>query len=411
MNDSSALLNQLRIDRSSTPQNSGGNHRGWIIAAVVVLIIVAAVATAFLMMPSGVPVKVVQARAIPTVGPAVGASMLDASGYVVARRTATVSAKITDKVTEVLIEEGQHVKTGEVVARLDETNIRAGFEQAQAQLAAAKASLSQVQVNLVNAERDYARKKDLFAQHFVSQSDLDDSQTALDGLRAQLQTAQRNVDVAGRGVDVAQTNLNDTIIRAPFDGVITDKAAQPGEIVSPISAGSGFTRTGIGTIVDMDSLEVEVDVNENFINRVTPGQRVSAKLNAYPDWQIPAHVIAVIPTADRSKATVKVRVAFEQKDPRILPEMGIRVAFLSDAPSSGGTAQAGFIVPVEAVQIDGGNGIVYLIHDGTAERRAIKLGARNGDEQTVLSGLTGNDQLAIGDFSKLGDGVKVRIQK
>jgi RND family efflux transporter MFP subunit len=410
MDDKSALLNQLRIDQSQREPPAGDGRRGWLIAAALLVLVVAAAAF-FVLRPSGVPVKVVTARAV-TSGTAAAGSLLDASGYVVARRQATVAAKITGKVTEVLIEEGRHVDAGQIVGRLDDTNIRAEFEQARAQLEFAKASLEQVQVNLTNAERDYERKRDLFAQNFVSKADLDNAQTALDGLRAQLVTAQRNVDVASRGVEVAQRSLDDTVIRAPFSGVITVKAAQPGEIISPISAGGGFTRTGIGTIVDMDSLEVEVDVNESFINRVHADQPASVKLNAYPDWEIPAHVIAVIPTADRSKATVKVRVGFAQKDPRILPEMGARVAFLSETPegSQGGTVRRSTLVPADAVQADGDNGIVYLVHDGSVERRAVKLGAKNADGQTVLSGLSGGEQLAVGDFSKLSDGGKVRIE-
>ncbi len=332
MNDKSALLNQLRIDRSSAPPPA---DRGWLkwLALGIVLLLVAGLAGWWLSRPSGVPVKVVTAQALQGSGPvpSAGASLLDASGYVVARRQATVSAKITDKVVQVLIEEGQHVKAGDVIGRLDDTNIRAAYDQATAQLRFAKASLAEVQVQLGNAERNYRRVEGLVAQHYISESDLDTARTNFENLTAQLATSQGNVKVAQEGVTVAQRNLDDTVVRAPFDGVVTTKDAQPGEMVSPISAGGGFTRTGIGTIVDMDSLEVEVDVNESFINRVRPEQPATVRLNAYTDWEIPAYVIAVIPTADRSKATVKVRVAFKQKDPRILPEMGARVSFLSEA--------------------------------------------------------------------------------
>lgn len=413
MNDSSALLNQLRIDRSSPPPAGGKRGSFWIIAVIIVLL-AAGVTAAALLKSSGVPVHAVTARAVPSAGAAAGASLLDASGYVVARRQATVSAKITGKVTEVLIEEGQYVKEGEVVARLDDTNIRAAYDQAQAQLALAKAGLEEVHVNLANAERDYARQKDLFAQHFVSQSDLDNSKTSLDGLRAQLDTAERNVDVASRGVEVAQRSLDDTVVRAPFSGVITVKAAQPGEIVSPLSAGGGFTRTGIGTIVDMDSLEFEIDVNENFINRVTADQKVTARLNAYPDWQIPAHVIAVIPTADRSKGTVTVRIAIDQKDPRILPEMGVRVSFLAPAQAGSSTAPAGALLPADAVQsadgTDASTGVVWVIREDRVERRAVKLGAKTGNDQTIIAGLTAGERVAVGDFSKLQDGTKIKLE-
>jgi RND family efflux transporter MFP subunit len=200
-------------------------------------------------------------------------------------------------------------------------------------------------------------------------------------------------------------------VRAPFSGVITVKAAQPGEIVSPISAGGGFTRTGIGTIVDMDSLEVEVDVNESFIARVYAGQPATIKLNAYPDWQIPAFVVAIIPTADRSKATVKVRIGFKIKDSRVLPDMGARVAFLSEAPALGSApAAAGLIVlPAEAVQTQGDTGVVYMIHGDTVERRAVKLTSRGADGVAITAGVAAGDRVAVGDFSKLADGAKIRI--
>jgi len=334
----SALLNQLHIDRTDAPAATG-NRRIWTIAGAV-LLLAASGAGAALLMPSRVAVHEVSARAMVSTGPAAAGSLLDASGYVVAQRQATVSAKITDKVTQVLIEEGQHVAENQIVARLDDTNIRAAYVQTQGQLAYARASLAQVQVNLANAQRDYNRKKDLYAQQFVSQSDLDNAQTTLDGLRAQLVTAQRNVDVASDGLEVAQRNLDDTIVRAPFAGVITVKAAQPGEIVSPISAGSGFTRTGIGTIVDMDSIEIEVDVNEAFIGRVHPGLAVQAVLDAYPDWTIPAAVIAIVPTANREKATLKVRVGLKEKDPRVLPDMAVKVTFADTADASAATRAA-----------------------------------------------------------------------
>ena len=416
MNEKTDLLKQLKIDREPD-STTRFNHPWWIVAGVVLG--VAAALLFFFRRSDVVPVTVAVARQVSTGSGNAGSSLLDASGYVVARRQATVSAKITAKVTEVLIEEGQHVDKDSIVARLDDTNIRAALQQSMAQHEYSKASLNQVSVNLANAERDYNRKNELFAQHFVSEADLDNVKTTRDGLRAQLVTAQRSVDVAQRGVDSARRNLDDTVVRAPFSGVITVKAAQPGEIVSPISAGGGFTRTGIGTIVDMDSLEVEVDVNENFIARVHGGQPATIKLNAYPDWQIPAYVIAIIPTADRSKATVKVRIGFKSKDARVLPDMGARVAFLSEAQpaqsagSDGGTgaANAGSVeLPAAAVQAQGDTGVVYLVVNDTVERRAVKLAPGGGDALRIVAGLKGGERVAIGDFSKLADGVKIKEQ-
>jgi RND family efflux transporter MFP subunit len=434
MDDKSALLNQLRIDRGSESARPG-RLKLWL-AAAAALLAAAGLGVWWWTSPGAIPVHVVAAQAIAGDGPAAAGSILDASGYVVARRQATVASKITGKMVELDIEEGDHVKAGQIIARLDDTNIRAALEQAGAQLDYARAGLAETQVNLTNAQRDYDRQKSLIQNHFVSQSAVDNAQTQVEALRAQLATQRSNVEVVARSLSVAQRNLDDTVVRAPFTGVVTVKAAQPGEMVSPISAGGGFTRTGIGTIVDMDSLEIQVDVNENFINRVRPDQQASATLNAYPDWKIPAHVIAVIPTADRSKGTVTVRIALDQKDARILPEMGVRVSFLADstrASDQGTTAKSGGGVnlPANAVQgsgeagagtgagtsggasaggvAGGGTGTVFVVHGDTVERRAVRLGAGSGDTATILSGLTAGERVAVGDFSQLKDGAKIRV--
>jgi RND family efflux transporter MFP subunit len=410
MDDKSALLNQLRIDRGSESEPSG-SVKIWVAAAAVPLL-VAGIAYWWWSRPGAVPVHVVTAQAIAGGGPAAAGSILDASGYVVARRQATVASKITAKMVELDIEEGDHVKAGQIIAKLDDTNIRAALNQASAQLDFAKAGLAETQVNLANAQRDYDRQKSLLQSHFVSQATVDNAQTTLDALRAQLATQRSNVDVVARGMSVAERNLDDTIVRAPFTGIVTVKAAQPGEMVSPVSAGGGFTRTGIGTIVDMDSLEIQVDVNENFINRVRPDQHATAKLNAYPDWQIPAHVIAVIPTADRSKGTVTVRIALDQKDARILPEMGVRVSFLADQSEDHGSKSAGGVtLPSNAVQGSDITGAVFVVHGDTVERRAVRLGAGSGDSVTILSGLTAGERAAVGDFAQLKDGAKIRVEQ
>jgi RND family efflux transporter MFP subunit len=407
MDDKSALLNQLRIDRGSPPAPS---RAGKLWLAAIVLLVIAAIVAWFWSRPGAVRVHVALAQ--PIAGGASAGSILDASGYVVARRQATVASKITARMVELDIEEGDLVKAGQIIAKLDDTNIRAALNQSSAQLDYAKASLAETEVNLANAQRDYERQKSLLPGHFVSQAAVDNSQTTLDGLRAQLATQRSNVDVVAEGLKVAQRNLDDTIIRAPFSGIVTVKAAQPGEMVSPISAGGGFTRTGIGTIVDMDSLEFQVDVNENFINKVRADQKVSAKLNAYPDWLIPGHVIAVIPTADRSKGTVTVRIALDQKDSRVLPEMGVRVSFLAERTEGADSKPAvGVSVPSNAVQASGETGVVFILRGDTVERRAVRLGASSGDNATVLSGLTAGDRLAMGDFTQLKDGAKVRVEQ
>jgi RND family efflux transporter MFP subunit len=407
VNDNSALLEQLRIDRSMAPQTS--RKGAWLIA-ITIIVVLGALAAWWWMRPKALPIHVAVAHQA-TGAVASAGSILDASGYVVARRQATVASKITAKMMELDIEEGDHVKAGQIIAKLDDTNIRAALNESNAQLAYAKASLAQTEVNLANAQRDYDRQKSLVQGHFVSQAALDNSQTTLEATRAQLATQRSNVDVVARGVSIAERNLDDTIVRAPFSGVVTVKAAQPGEMVSPISAGGGFTRTGIGTIVDMDSLEIQVDVNESFINRVTPEQKVTATLNAYPDWRIPAHVIAVIPTADRSKGTVTVRIALDQRDSRILPEMGVRVSFLAEPVENASAASPGVSLPGNAVLGTGATGAVFVVRDDRVERRAVRLGASNSEGITVLSGLSSGERVAAGDLTQLKDGAKVRVEQ
>jgi RND family efflux transporter MFP subunit len=411
MNDRSSQLHQLRIDRSGGPVDS----RSWLwwgLGGVVLLAL--AGGGAFLgLRDAGVAVRAATARAVATdAASGAGTSLLDASGYVVARREATVSAKITGKVTELLIEEGQHVNMDEIVARLDDSNTAAALAQAKAQVAQAEATLRAAKTAAMDAKPLYDRQKRLQGQGWVSAEALDTQRASYDAAETSLAVAEQTLAVARTAFDVAQRNEDDTIVRAPFTGIITVKAAQPGEIVSPFSTG-GFTRTGIGTIVDMDSLEVEVDVSENFINRVHAKQPAIVKLNAYPDWQIPAEIIAVIPTADRSKATVKVRVGFKVKDPRILPEMGVRVAFLSDAPAPSDAAPkpAGIVVPSEAVQGSGDTGTVFVLHDNIVERRTVRLGGKSENGQTILSGLGAGERVAIGDFAKLGEGTKIRLSE
>ncbi|TXH06322.1 MAG: efflux RND transporter periplasmic adaptor subunit [Nevskiaceae bacterium] len=404
MNDKSDLLGQLKIDRSATPET---RRPLWPFAAIAGAAVLAVGGYLLFKPADAITVKAVTVRAAGGDG---GGSVLDASGYVVARRAATVSSKVTGKVQELHVEEGAHVKAGEVLARLDDSNARAALALARAQLEAAKAALAQTQAQRKDAERQAARNKELVGKGLVSQSAYDTAQATADALAAQVDAAQGNVAVAERNIGVYQQQLDDTVVRAPFDGVITVKNAQPGEMISPLSAGGAGTRTGIGTLVDMDSLEIEVDVNENFINRVQPGQPVTGKLNAYPDWQIPCEVIAVIPTADRSKATVKVRVRIKTKDPRILPDMGVRVSFLDDAARQPAQAPRGFWIPDDAVQAQGTeNGVVYVLHDDKVERRAVKLGGHGSEGQQVLSGLTAGERVASGDLSKLQDGSQVKL--
>ena len=411
--DRAALLNQLRIDRSEPP-SSGGNGKWW--ATGVAVIIVAASGMWYLMRPTGVPITTAVAQAAASSGSAAkGPSLLDASGYIVARRRATVSSKVTGKVVKVMLEEGQRVEAGQIIAILDDSNWRASLAQSRAQLQQAEANVDSAQTAFDDAKPIFERSEKQKAAAVISAQSFDESHAQFNVAHNNLLVAQRGLEAARAGVEVAQRNLDDTVIRAPFAGIVTEKSAQPGEMVSPVSAGGGFTRTGIGTIVDMESLEVEVDVSENFINRVRPQQPVTIKLNAYPDWDIPGSVIAMIPTADRAKATVKVRIAIKQKDPRIIPEMGARVAFLSNTePSPAGGDKnpvPGVTIPADAVVTDGTASIVYLVHGSTVERRAVRIGGKTNSGQIVTAGLEPGNTVALGDLSKLSDGTRVRIDK
>lgn len=403
----SSLLDQLRIDRS---EDNRGSIWPWLLGIGALVAGVAAAAWFLITIPATVLVDVATAELVSQnveIGPA---STLDASGYVVARRQATVSSKMTGKVVEVLIEEGQRVEVNDVVARLDDTNARAQVTQATAQRDQAVAMLAQAQARFDNAVPIFERNEEQYAAGIISANAFDTARAEYDAARTGLEVAARAVEVADANLALAQRSLDDTIVRAPFAGVVTVKAAQQGEMVSPVSAGGGFTRTGIGTIVDMESLEVEVDVSESFINRVRPDQNVVVRLNAYPQWQIPARVIAIIPTADRAKATVRVRVALEERDERVLPEMGVRVSFLEDGEHGAASeALRAVVVPPTAVQATGDMGVVYVIADDTVERRTVRLGARSSEGQVVLSGLQSGARLAVADFAQLADGARIRV--
>jgi len=411
--DQASLIEQLRIERAPEPPRRRAAWWWGVSSAVAVLVAGAALYVGF---PRAVSIQVAVAQPVSdavTVGPS---SILDASGYVVARRAATVSAKITGKVVAVAIEEGQRVERDQVIARLDDTNAQASVAQARAELEQSRANLGAAEVAFANAKPTFQRNEQQLARAVISAQTFDTAKTSYDAARMGLEVAARAVEVAEARLALAERNLDDTVVRAPFAGIVTVKAAQEGEMVSPMSAGGGFTRTGIGTIVDMLSLEVEVDVSENFINRVAPQQPATVTLNAYPDWKIPARVVAIIPTADRAKATVKVRVGFEVGDPRILPEMGARVAFLDSqaterSSATGAVAQQPVVVPNESVQADGDTGVVFVVADGGVERRTVRLGAQNAAGQVVLAGLTAGTRLARGDLSSLADGSRVRVEE
>ncbi len=337
-------------------------------------------------------------------------ALLNASGYVTPRRRATIAAKITGRVNEIFTEEGMRVEPGQILATLDDSDARARLLSARADREATAATLADLRVNLANAERDRRRMEELWRDGGVSEQVVDQARTTADSLRARIGLAEEQVRAAEARIAVAQQDLDNTIIRAPFAGIVVSKDAQRGEMVSPTSAGGGFTRTGIATIVDMNSLEIEVDVNESYIARVKPGQPVTAALDAYPDWKIPAKVRTVIPTADRQKATVKVRVAFDRLDPRILPDMGVKVTFLGEEPNNRTTGMTRVLVPRAAVREEGGVQVVFVYREGRVERRAVRLGLTRGNDQEVIAGLSNGEQIVVKGLEGLRDGLRVRIQ-
>jgi len=338
------------------------------------------------------------------------AALLNASGYVTPRQRATIAAKITARVNEIYVDEGMQVEPGQVLARLDDSDARARLASAMAERDATAATLGDLRVNLDNAERELKRVEELWDRKLVAEQNRDQAKMAVDSLKARIALAREQVGAAEARVKVAQQDLDNCTVRAPFGGIVVSKDAQRGEMVSPVSAGGGFTRTGIATIVDMASLEIEVDVNESYIARVKTGQPVTAVLDAYPDWQIPAKVRTVIPTADRQKATVKVRATFDRLDPRILPDMGVKVTFLGEERSA--PTEAGRVLVSRAALVeDGGTTAVFVHRDGKVERRAVRIGQARGSDQEIVAGLSDGEQVVTTGAKQLRDGQSVRVKR
>lgn len=402
---STDALAALKIDPAARTARSP--RWPWLLVAVALAIAIAVVAWQAAR-ATAIEVTVATAEK-PAPAGASGPSVLDASGYVIARRQATVSAKITGKVTEVLIEEGMAVEANALLARLDTSNIDAQSALASAQVDAARKRLREIDVNLAQADRELVRQQELKAQRLTSQQAIDQAAATRDGLRARRESTLAEIKVSERALEVTQRSLADHEVRAPFAGVVIAKAAQPGEMISPVSAGGGFTRTGIGTIVDMDSLEVEVDVNESYIQRVTPSMPVRITLNSYPDDPYPGRVLAIVPTADRAKATVRVRLAFDRRDGRVFPDMGARVSFLTDAEAElaqPSTPPPGVIVPAAAVR----DGVVYRLVDGQAQRVAVEVAEISAGRARITRGLALADQVIVDPPATLTDGAAVSIR-
>lgn len=405
MSSQKAAIDGLRIDRSKKVHSE---RPAWLLPLVIAVLLAAGLGTWWFAQPSAITVETVEVRQqSASSGPR---TLLNASGYVNARRAATVSSKVTGKVVEVNVEEGMKVEPGQVLAKLDSSNVEAGLNLAEAHLESARKMLEETKPNLEFAQRELKRFSELAVTKVVSDSDLRKAEAEARALSARLVRQTAEIGVAESEVAQWKQQLDDTIIRAPFGGVVTSKNAQPGEMISPMSVG-GFTRTGICTIVDMSSLEIEVDVNESFINRVTPGQQVLATLDAYSEWRIPAKVIAIIPAADRQKATVKVRVGFDQLDPRILPDMGVKVAFQSNENGQSKNTRVTFIIPKSAIQRADDHDIVWVVRDGRVERRAVTVELVNGDEATISAGLNNGDRIIKKAPAEIAEGVRVTEKK
>jgi RND family efflux transporter MFP subunit len=402
-------LSSLKIDDRVRKTSKGGKGLLWVLAGLFALAVAGAGVYRF-----RDPKLVVEVTTARSAANAPEAALLNASGYVTPRRRSSVAAKITGRVIEVDTDEGMHVKVGQLIARLDCSESDAALASAKADKIATQATVEDLRVNLANAERELDRTQKLTSAGVSTTQALDAATTLVNSYRARIALTQEQVKAADRKIDVAQENVNNCTIRAPFDGQVVSKDAQVGEMVSPISAGGGFTRTGIATIVDMQSLEIEVDVNESYIARVKPQQRVIATLDAYPDWKIPSHVRTIIPTADREKATVKVRISFDKLDPRILPDMGVKVAFLGDAPpasrSAGGVASPKALIPNSAVQQQDGKSFIFVVRDGKVERRAVTLGSTRGDDMEVLAGVSEGDSVVAIIPNNLRDGQAIEVK-
>ena len=410
--DRKALLGRLRIDRSQQPP-SPGRPLKWL--ALIALAAGLGFVAWFFRLPGGEGASLVSTAVAAPAPAGAQSSVLDATGYVVARRQATVSSKATGKVVEVLIEEGVTVAEGQLLARLDDSVQRAELRLAESQLEAARRTLLEVEAQLEQARLDLARSEGLAVRSLVSEAELDRNRLEVEAAAARLERLRQEAVVAQRVLAVQRQLLDDMEIRAPFAGVVIAKAAQPGEMISPVSAGGGFTRTGICTIVDMGSLEVEVDVNEAYINRVHPDQPVRVTLNAYPEEAYAAEVIATIPAAERSKATVRVRVGFLERDERVLPDMGVRVAFLDAAAESPAAPPPGVFVPSAAVAEDHGKAYVLVVADEKVQRRAIRLGGAERNRVQILAGLRPGERVVtnLNDelLASLTDGAAVSWAK
>ncbi len=401
------LLKELRIEGAQREDLDRGAPR-WLWGAGAAFAVLGLLGGGIWWFVAGSKPVAVQTATVRANGQGASAdAVLQATGYVTARRMATVSAQMTGTLTEVLIDEGFKVRKGQVLARLDDTGLKASMAAADAQIRTAEANLGQLRAQLAQAQADERRQAELNASGMTTRQSREQAATAVKTVGAQLEAAQRQVELAQAQARQARVNFDYATVKAPFDGVVTARAAQVGEIISPLSAGGGFTRTGVGTIVDMDSLEVNVDVNEAYIAQVKADMPCEAVLDAYPDWKVPAHVVAVIPSADRGKATVKVRVALDKKDDRVLPDMGVRVSFLAAKPKAQAAPVPGVLLPQEAVVQRDGVPVAFVVTDHRAEQRTLMLGADVGKFKLATAGLKVGEVVVLAPPAELKQGSNI----
>ena len=412
-----ADLSKLRINRDDPPpavRRALGRVLWLVAAAALVFLVVILVARR----GGAVPVQVVTVSTTTggtgAIGGGSGSVAVVANGYVVARTKAAVSAKIPGRLAMLNVSEGSRVEKGAIIARLDNADYAAAVGQADAGLASAKATLIEAQSDRDQMQRDFVRVRDIHAQNpnLVSPQDVENADSRARQAEARFGAQSARVDAAAASLRMAQANLENTYIRAPFAGTVLRKEAEVGEVVAP-SVGGGLTRGAVVTMADLATLEVEVDVNEAYIARIEGGQQARITLDAYPDTAFRGTVRQVVPTADRQRATVQVKVAIVDRDPRILTEMGAKVEFLTPeraaaAPGTQAVERPRILVPADAVRSDNGRDVVWIVRDGRLQKRDVDAGPVSGNFREIRSGLSGGEQLLVGGVETPRDGQRVQ---
>ncbi len=412
-------LSKLRINRDAPPPALRRALRRNVVLGLVALALV--LGAVFAMRRGGaVPVQVVTASPIGGSeggGAGAGVASVTANGYVVARTRASVSAKLAGRIADLKVSEGSNVKEGEIIALLENADYQAQAAQAEAGLGTARAELAEARAESEVLAREARRLGGIRAENaeLVAEQELDNVEGRAAQAAARVDAAAARLQAAEAGRRFARANLENTVIRAPFSGTVLRKEAEIGEVVAP-SVGGGLTRGAVVTMADLTTLEVEVDVNEAYISRVRKGGPAKITLDAYPDTSFRGEVRQVVPTADRQRATVQVKVSITDRDPRILPEMGSRVDFLEDTTraASGPAAPAAtprFRVPAAAVRELGGETMVWLVRDGRLESRTVQAGPVSGGFREIRSGLAGGERLLVGGVENPEAGMRVNVQE